>query len=234
MVAILDSDIILYKTIYTFETIEDVCVGLQTFVSRLMEETGADEYIGYLSGPTNYRKRLFPTYKAYRLDREVPQLLAPARKYMREELGMYLTENMEADDACSLTAKKFREDGTDFVICTIDKDFQQIIGKHYHIDKKTLTTVTAEEAWLSLWVSCASGDTTDGIHGLVGVGWATAYKRLHHVKPEDYPEAVYKMYCEAGREQDFKSVYMQIKLLDENDYEVPEPVKHLQFGRAFN
>ena len=62
----------------------------------------------------------------------------------------------------------------------LDKDLQQIAGKHYNIDKpdQGITEVTSHQATLFFYTQVLTGDTTDGYSGCPGVGPKSAAKIL--------------------------------------------------------
>ena len=64
----------------------------------------------------------------------------------------------------------------------LDKDLQQIAGKHYNIDKpdQGITEVTSHQATLFFYTQVLTGDTTDGYAGCPGVGPKRAAKILQN------------------------------------------------------
>jgi 5'-3' exonuclease len=98
---------------------------------------------------------------------------------------------VEADDMISI----FHDERT--VACTNDKDANQTAGDLYNFTKKTLVTLTEEVAWRTLWVQVITGDSTDNIPGIEGVGPAKAALIINDdVNSEDYPSAVLKAYID--------------------------------------
>jgi len=211
--ALLDFDIFLYKTAYSFEDILDAKAGLNFFIEEVMLGTHADDYIGFISGEENYRKTMYSSYKANRT-KEAPSLLEPLKEYATNELGIYTVQNAEADDALSILGRKL-----DCIICSIDKDLKQIPGWHWNLDKKTLTFVTPEKAEYYFWIQMLMGDSTDNITGIPGVGIKSAEKLLNEHSVEKYPEIVFNAYTHYyGVQQgasEFIATYLQVKLLED-------------------
>ncbi len=62
------------------------------------------------------------------------------------------------------------------VICSIDKDLQQIPGNHYNFVKKEHSFVTPEEAIQNFYKQILTGDAADNIKGAKGIGPVRAGK----------------------------------------------------------
>ena len=97
--------------------------------------------------------------------------------------GAILVEGWEADDQVSIDSRAYFSP----VIATIDKDLDQIPGRHYDYLKKTFYTVDEEEAMWMFYRQILSGDNVDNIPGLPRVGMKTAQKWLEEWH-EDWAE----------------------------------------------
>ncbi len=136
-------------------------------------------------GPT-FRHEIYDQYKATRPpmpDDLVEQL--PYIKSIIEWLGVKMIEmpGYEADDIIGTLAKKGEEKGYDVVVVTGDKDFRQIISDRTSLwdtmkDKVTDLDVLHSEYGLEpeqiIDLMGLSGDTSDNIPGVRGVGEKTA------------------------------------------------------------
>jgi hypothetical protein len=134
----------------------------------------------YLSCPSaeNYRTQLAYTkpYKGNR-EQEKPVHFLAVREYY-EHCGAKESKGEEADDEISYTAYDLAKRGFEPVVCSIDKDLIQIEGLHYDWGKDTKYRVDAESAHLYFMMQCLSGDSTDNIPGLPGIGPVKAKKAL--------------------------------------------------------
>jgi hypothetical protein len=132
-----------------------------------------------LSGPGNYREALatrFP-YKGNRDPLHKPYWYQAIRNYITGSWGAIVVSGREADDECSIIARKCLANGEDYIIATIDKDLDQIPGKHFNYLKRVFYAVSESESRRFFWEQCLSGDATDGIPGCWKLG-TTGAQRL--------------------------------------------------------
>jgi len=120
-----------------------------------------------LSGPGNYRERLatIAPYKGNRDSSHKPYWYQSIRNNLTSEWGAIVVHGREADDEASILAKRCRNAGTEYVIATIDKDLDQIPGRHYNYLKSVYYTQSDSDAESFFWRQSLVGDATDGIPG---------------------------------------------------------------------
>jgi hypothetical protein len=131
-----------------------------------------DSITTILSGPGNFREALatrFP-YKGNRDPSHKPYWYQSIRNYITGSWGGIVVTGREADDECSILARKDLANGTDYIIATIDKDLDQIPGKHFNYLKRVFYALSETESKQFLWEQCLSGDATDGIPGCYKCG----------------------------------------------------------------
>jgi hypothetical protein len=129
-----------------------------------------------------FRHDIDPEYKSHRRGGVSPMLLGNLREYCETVFTTWTRPNLEADDVLGILAtrdKPIKMIGTK-VICSIDKDLEQIPG--FHINPKKLDNgvyeVSPKEAVRNLHMQVLMGDSTDGYKGCPGVGKVTAQKIL--------------------------------------------------------
>jgi hypothetical protein len=88
--------------------------------------------------------------------------------------GREVREPHETDDEVSIQMIRAARDGVPAVLCTIDKDLDQIPGLHYDYRSHVFYTVSALEAELVFYRQVLSGDATDNIPGALNVGVSKA------------------------------------------------------------
>ena len=192
--AIIDADIICYRVGFASEDVsEEVCLARVTkLVNEIVyEDLKCDDYKAYITGKGNYRNELAVTepYKGNRKDAKRPVHYQAIRTHL-QRLGAELVEGSEADDAVATEATK-----TGGWIVSIDKDLDQVAGWHYNFVKHEEYYVTEEEGLRNLFTQVLTGDRTDNIIGLKGIGPKKAEKLLQDCKTErEYYDACLKAY----------------------------------------
>ena len=183
MRVLIDGDIICYRIGFsTQDKSESIAIArTATFVETLLWEDlqalfEIKSYQGYLTGKTNFRNEIAVTapYKGNRTSAK-PKHLEIIREYLSKAWDFMISENEEADDCIAIdhVKNKFKS-----VIASIDKDFMQLKGKHWNFVKKEMTYVSEEQSLLNFYLQVLTGDRTDNIIGLKGVGPVKANKIL--------------------------------------------------------
>lgn len=167
-------------------------------ISGILEATKASSYQGFLTSKdkSNFRYKVatIKPYKGHRAE-EKPLYFQEIRQYLLEKYKAVEVFGMEADDAlgiyqCStqdildrtnlITTKEYSDRQT--IICSLDKDLNMIPGWHYNWRTKSAihgaesrrngeTYFQDELSALKCFYSqLLTGDSTDNILGLYGVG----------------------------------------------------------------
>ena len=192
--AILDADIICYRVGFASDDVEEaICLARVTQLIHeiVFDDLKCDDYKAYITGKTNFRNEIAVTepYKGNRKDAKRPTHYQAIRNHL-QRLGAELVEGQEADDAVAIEATK-----TGGWIVSIDKDLDQVAGWHYNFVKHEEYYVTEEEGLRNLFTQVLTGDRTDNIIGLKGIGPKKAEKLLQDCKTErEYYDACLKAY----------------------------------------
>lgn len=199
MKALIDGDILVYRSAFSaekkyvdetgrqivvLEPVEYVLHSLKNTIQTIVEKVGADEYQVYLTGSGNFREEIatIQPYKGNRTSRR-PIHYTAARDYLVSYHGAEVVEGQEADDAMSIEQHKhlgWSDLGLDCdsVICTIDKDLDMVPGNHYNWVKDKGYFINEDEAMANFYHQMLTGDSTDNILGISGVGPKTAQRIL--------------------------------------------------------
>ena len=174
------------------------------------------DYILCLSDRANFRRKLYPDYKANRSKSRLPIILRQVKQWIIDELGGLLWANLEADDVISILATSMEEET---IIVSIDKDFKSVPGIFFDYNKGEYHQPSLEEADNFHLIQTLTGDSTDGFSGVPKVGAVTA-KRL--LDKEGYTwETVAKCYKDAGlTEQDALMNAWMARLLRSENYNI--------------
>lgn len=166
--------------------------SVKILIESVVEATKATEYRIYLTGENNFRERV-ATILPYKGNRtgEKPTHYQAIRDYLVKHHDAIVINNMEADDAMGVAQCK--EAGT--VICSKDKDMMMIPGWHYNWQTGLSHWVNEFQGAKAFYTQLLTGDKTDNIQGLDGIGDAKAAKILASASsPEEMYEAVEDAY----------------------------------------
>lgn len=192
MLALLDMDLVCYRSAASAEneSVEIAHHRMEEMLDNILLKVGSTSYRAFLTGPDNFRKHIYPEYKANRTQ-EKPKWLQSCREYAIANLGAELApDTLEADDALGIHQTK------DSIICSLDKDLLQVKGKHFQwaitggpIDKQwskpdNFITQTELEGTRLFYEQCLKGDTSDNIKGVAGIGEVKAKKMLAGIDTE--------------------------------------------------
>lgn len=176
------------------EPVQNALHNVNLTIESIKENLGVDDYVVYLSGPTNFRNDI-ATIRKYKGNRDAAHkpVHGPA---IREYLGKYhpcmVSDNEEADDVIGYTHyARYLGDMEASIICTQDKDLNMIPGHHYNFYKKERFYVTPELADWYFYKQLLTGDTTDNIVGVPKIGHKKAEKLLHGLEGD--VEAMYNI-----------------------------------------
>ena len=121
----------------------------------------------------NFRKDIYPEYKAHRNAFEKPALLEDVKKYAAYKYNVVEKLRIEADDVLGIYAT---DPNIDAVIWSIDKDLMQIPGSH--LVNGNVISVSKEDGELFFFKQVLTGDRVDNYKGCPGIGPKKADKIL--------------------------------------------------------
>lgn len=173
MQALIDGDILVYRIGFSSNSVNwPICRSrVDEFLENLLlfQLTDVEDYEGWLtSGEHNFRNAIAKTqpYKGQRKG-DKPVHYAAIRNYLVNEWGFKVETEQEADDAIGIRATEL---GDDCIICTIDKDLDNIPGWHYNFVKNKRYHVSIESALRNFYLQILTGDRIDNVQGLRGIG----------------------------------------------------------------
>ena len=177
--ALLDGDIFAFRIACTTENDPDgiAIYRLNEMIEGTLAEVDADSYKIFLTSKDNFRKKIYPEYKANRKT-PPPKHLTFLKDYLQNDWDAQIADGMEADDYLAI----YQNDNT--IICSIDKDLLQVSGKHYNFVKKEFYQVETTEGLRRFYQQLLTGDTADHIKGIEGIGPVKAEKALRFCETE--------------------------------------------------
>ena len=168
--------------------VKTVLTEIKSFLSKRFGEV---ELEVFLSGKSNFRDDV-ATIKVYKGNRDPlhkPHWYNEIKEYLRSVWKAEEEAHLEADDILA----KLQSNNT--CIVTTDKDLDQIAGWHYNWVKDILYEVSVEQAIHSKYIQILTGDSTDNIEGIPGVGPVSAEKCLEWCSSiDDYEQAIKEEY----------------------------------------
>lgn len=197
-IALIDGDLISYPVACTCEDHPDTDLAFlraDKVVSDILEATQSTEYKIFLTGGKNFRKKINPQYKANRKDKPLPQYLNPLREFLVVEWGAKVTDGIEADDAIGIENQLHLDNNDLVIVCSYDKDLDQLPGQHYNWNKGSIYEVSELNGIRYFYKQMLIGDRSDNIFGVKGIGPKRADALLDDIINEsEMIDVVYPLY----------------------------------------
>lgn len=159
-------------------------------LSRLLATCVATDYVMAIKGEGNFRSIIFEDYKKQRqakVNGNFP--IVNEVRAVCEAHGMAIrAQGREADDLIRIWANQARANNTPYIICSNDKDLRCIPGMHCNIkslQEFEIFEVTELDALRNYYQQLLSGDLTDNIPGVKGVGVVGAKKMVNECSTEE-------------------------------------------------
>ena len=200
MKALIDGDLICYRCAAVCEN-NDAGLAVwqaEELVNRIRSDVASTDYKIYLSGDNNFRYNIYPEYKANRRDKPKPKHLEAIREHILVNHPSDVADGIEADDSIGIESRNHLESRSG-IICSIDKDFYQLAGLHYHFVRREIREIGELEGWRNFYLQLLIGDPADNIPGCPGIGKAKAPRLLTEgLSLEDMYHVALAAYAKAG------------------------------------
>ena len=193
MTSLIDADSIVYILAWQYRengTEEEVKKACDQFLKDILTLTQATHFLGAFSPDECFRKEIYryAEYKGNRPDK--PEFVTRwediIKKHYATEYGFVTDPNLEADDIIAGVGSMYRIANQAFTICSPDKDLRQVYGMHYDyrakategglVDMQFPFEVTADKAHWNFWTQMLTGDESDNVAGVPGLGPVKAGK----------------------------------------------------------
>jgi len=197
----IDADSIVYRiALKTDISLKKAMEYYDRAIEEIQWETCSGRVYVALKGEGNFRYDIEPDYKGQRKVSNVDEAVVERRKDLNEyaySLGHFKSDNCEADDVVSIWAQQSLDAKEHYVIAHIDKDIDMVEGWHYNFTKETLYYICKDQGYRKMCLQMLTGDSTDNIQGLVGIGPKKAEKLLADVSKADMLAKVQEAWEEA-------------------------------------
>jgi hypothetical protein len=187
----------------------------------------ADHYLAWITGKANYRYDIAKTvpYKGNRKDVLRPKHYDALREHLVKRHDAILTVGEEADDAVAMDSTILLDECW---IVHVDKDLDQLQGWHYNPVKDEKYYVDKFTAFKKFCIQILTGDRTDNIPGLAGIGPKKAEKALKDAKmEEELLQAAFAKYQELGHTLEYFTEQAQLLWLRRYEGELWQPPSKL-------
>ena len=241
---LIDADMLLYRTMTSLEVdcdmgndiwmrhadIRDVRYTFWDQVKAMSKERRASEHLLFWTGPSGFRRRIFPGYKANRASMRKPIGWRRIKDELLEEEFSYLHSEIEADDWLGIFSTAMTAANEKHVIVSGDKDLDQIPGEHHWpwgVKKEerpgcvcttaigdstqAVTTWTTDDNYSTrkFYEQILEGDSIDNITGCPGIGKVNAKRivdKFDISQPMECWKEIVQQYGKAlAKKEDFRS-----------------------------
>jgi len=201
-VAIIDAYSLLYRAFFALPPltnkqgdVTNAAYGFTMMLVKLLDEQNPEYLVVAMDMPAaTFRHEAFEDYKAHR--KPMPDDLRPQVEMMKEILAamrvpLIGVSGFEADDVIGTLAGRAAREGMDALIVTSDRDALQLVDDHVRVlaNKKgiTETVLYDRQAVVERYgvtpeqlpdVKALTGDPSDNIPGVPGIGEKTAGKLI--------------------------------------------------------
>jgi DNA polymerase-1 len=204
-------------------SLSEAVAAAEKDINHLVNALKAKDFILCLTGQGNFRKELWPSYKANRTGAK-PVTHGALRRELKRLHRHYERPGLEADDVMGILATNKNIVRGEKIIVSEDKDMLQIDCPIYRGGQ--IVSPADPDRWHLLQTLC--GDQTDNYPGCPSVGIKTAEKLI----PEDMPKqdrwkAVLMAYAKAGLSPEYALTQARVaRILTTNlyDFSKKEPV----------
>ena len=203
MHSIIDGDGLLYQSAYN---VKNVVKAFDKFQDKIKQITNVDwdqtgDHTIFIEGKGNWRKDLFPGYKASRSKAQSDD----PNKELRWELAQFLIDEKfvipaigcETDDLVRRKAENMRKRGQDYIVISADKDLDMVEGPHIRFDTKWKFKeyiVDQDKSDYAYFYQLMMGDMTDNIRSPKGLGDKGVRKILDNNPKDQWRSLVEREY----------------------------------------
>jgi hypothetical protein len=212
-----DADYLIYRVGFAVNDTEPVEYALATVKSSIngvLDRVANTGHQLYLTGKGNFRDTLgtIQVYKGNRDPADRPYYYQEIKDYLINHQGAIVVTGQEADDEVGIRQWEKKDRST--CIVGQDKDLKMIPGWHYNPVKDESCYITLPEANTFFFFQMLTGDRTDNIPGIKGIGDVRAAKLLGPVKGDiiKMKDVVFQKYREQYGEA-AESAYAEVSNL---------------------
>lgn len=159
---------------------------LDSALSHYSDVLDTDQIIVCLTDKDNWRKKLWPDYKANRKDIARPLLLSHCRDYLARHYRTECWPRLEADDVMGILSTTIPKS----IVVSVDKDMRGVPCRLFNPGKPELGVVSISPLEAFRWhmMQTLMGDATDGYKGCPGIGLKKAAAIIDEACSDELPQ----------------------------------------------
>jgi 5'-3' exonuclease len=233
MIVLVDADSLIWSSCYKaketetdtgYHTIEDAKLKFDevymNIINTIEETYEVDKVMTFACARGNFRKQISKTYKANRIDREIPPILNELQVYVVEQYEAKRGAGVETDDLVATYWNNLSNTfGRDQVlIVSIDKDYKQLpcLIYNYHLKHQCYYNISEQEAKYNFYEQMIMGDTSDNVNFCKGYGKAYCKKAFKDCLSDySFKRVVFSLYKQLHKQkarERFIECYLLLKL----------------------
>lgn len=191
-----------------------VIAAARNQLNRIIEHNPARTVFVFLDPHTrSWRRRFDPNYKANRILPK-PEYYGLIYDWIETNYLVLKKKYHEADDMVSIYARAAIKEDHTYTIAGIDKDLRQIPGMHYDYLKGEHIEIDPWKAEFNFYTQLLTGDVSDNVPGLNGIGPVKAHKALQECDTEvDMWNVVHDLYNKIDPSLDDRAIILRATML---------------------
>lgn len=204
---------------------ERVALGaFDNIMASIFGSLGVEDYELYLTGKGNYRLLLYPQYKGNRDGRDQPIHKQAVTDHAIARWDAVVVDGMEADDMLCIRATELDYNDWETTVVSEDKDMLTFPGNKYSPKKDLWQFVDPYDADLNFYCQMLTGDSSDNIPGVRGIGPKKAYEILRECNRDiEMWLKVRELHEEAGYSEKFSITIAKLLYMLRSETDVWSP-----------
>ena len=189
MLTFIDADSLMFKVAHRAKNKHDLRTMWKAKIKDIGVVTWATQTIvGVKGAHKNFRYDILPDYKGTRptLASDMKEKLNYLHEFAVEQGAITARDGWETDDEVAQWVQEAYAAGDDYCIAHIDKDLDLLPGSHYNYNKDTHYEVDLDTCLYNFYHQLLTGDKSDNIPGIRGIGPVKATRMLNGYKVDEY------------------------------------------------
>ena len=170
----IDADYLAHRFTWN-RTMDEAKKETDVHLKSILEELFEEDFTLVMAGKDNFRKEIYPDYKANRkpMEEEKKEFFNEYNQWVAEEYGAIRADGQEADDVVATLATQ-----NDGIIVSPDKDLRTVPGKLFNPQTWTYELIDENTADYLFHLQLIEGDRSDNIPAVPGMGPVKSKKAL--------------------------------------------------------